>query len=93
MLKKKAVNVTLAPIVRDKLEAIAEYKVGLGDQRPDRTWMLEQGANLFIRESLAKYPDLKPLFEDIETRYERAAGVVRFATGAARQKLRPERGR
>lgn len=83
ILKRPAKNVTLSWKTIRKLEAIADYRLSQGEPRPTRSWMLEQGVDLFCRAMEQRYPAMRAILSDIEATYERAAGNPRLGSGHA----------
>jgi hypothetical protein len=63
------------------LAVFAAFKESLGEPKPTRTWMLEQGSRMFLDSMKERFPEAKPLLEKVELQHsqEQTArrGVVR----------------
>jgi hypothetical protein len=51
-----------------KLEAIRQVHGAHGYYPPTNSWMIERGLNLYVETELVRYPELKELFQELDTR-------------------------
>jgi hypothetical protein len=49
------------------MEAIRRVHDAHGYYPPTNSWMIERGLNLYAETELARYPELKEIFQEIET--------------------------
>ena len=75
---RPAINITLSQETRDRIAAYQDFKESTGDQKPDRTWMIEQGLKLFFQSMKEKSADCKAFLEkrEAEIQMRKQATVV-----------------
>src|SRR5216684_2182161 len=68
--QRPAKNVTFSRKTLALLKAFADHEEESGRQRPTRTWMLEQGATLFLRRESDRSESFKGRLAELEARAE-----------------------
>jgi hypothetical protein len=66
--KKQGKSAALHPALVAKMEAIRRVHGAHGYYPPTHSWMMERGLNLYVQTELARYPELKEIFQEIDTR-------------------------
>src|SRR6266487_6839901 len=68
---RPAKNVTLSQETLDLITAYQNFKESIiGDQKPDRTWMIEQGLKLFFTREKEKNSECKECLEKVEAEFQ-----------------------
>lgn len=65
-----AKNITLSQETLDLIAAYQNFKESIGDQKPDRTWMIEQGLMLFFTREKQKNSECKECLEKVEAEFQ-----------------------
>ncbi len=65
-----AKNITLSQETLDLIAAYQNFKESIGDQKPDRTWMIEQGLKLFFTREKEKNSECKECLEKVEAEFQ-----------------------
>lgn len=93
--KRRPTNVTLSRKTLAILEAFARWKASDGEMAPTRTWMIEQGVDLFLEKMANKYPGFRPILKGLEAQFKKmeehaqsagSGGVLRSIAGRAKRK-------
>ena len=67
---RPAINITLPQEILDLMAAYQDFKESTGDQKPDKTWMIEQGLKLFFKSMKEKSADCKAFLEKREAEFQ-----------------------
>ncbi len=94
-LKRRSTNISPSRKTLAMLDAFAQFKVSLGEPRPPRTWMIEQGATLFLGKMANRFPEIRQTLKEIDDQFNKmeeliaspkGRGVVRSLVGREKRK-------
>ncbi len=78
ILRRFRRNLTLGWKTIEKFGKFAEIEVSKGHKRPDLSWFLEQGVDLYCRQKAAEHEELERAFAEIDAKYRRATSIPVF---------------